>query len=132
MSSLWPKFQSAPYDAIALAKILDDDLASAVRQFQDSTLLGSRPEEGRIEYSEAILDISRRLTSVEYYALSSESIHPTLAEDFVRALRQMHNLYMVDLRITNGSLNIRDICLCIGDWPRLASLNMSGFESGRE
>lgn len=87
---LWPK-NMVSYDAIIIAQLLSDDLGRAVLQFSDETLLGSRPE-GRVGYSRAILGVLRKTPLVKDLLLSSRSVHPVLAEEYVQALCQMHDL----------------------------------------
>lgn len=132
IQNAWSAGNLAPYDAIAIAQVLDDDLGGAIRHFSDETLLSSRPEEDRIEYSQAILSILHSLTLVGELTFSSRSIHPVLAKEFAQALRQMDQLHQVTLRHMGATLSVRSVCSCIGSWPHLELLRMSDFESGEE
>lgn len=108
-------------EAWTVSRFLDDDLGSCVRWFSDARFWNYGQD--ALTRSRAIFSILRKITLAETVHLV-HLIAPTLMDDVLGALRQMHELRRVYLSFLRGSMTAHDILLSVGSWPHLQSLEL--------
>lgn len=131
-------FSFSSYNAIAVARALDDDIGSRIEYFRGVGLMSqpifSPSEEYQIKYSQAIVSILRKLTLVRSLELSSSLIHPVIVGEVAQALRQMHELHTAKFDLSGyiswDGLDIRDAQLFVRSCPRLQEVYISGWRFG--